>query len=135
VFLAALHAQLERDTTLGLFELRAGQPDSMDLIRSLTPRAVIFDLTMAQPDFAIPLLHEQPGLLLIGMDPSRDEMLVLSSRPVQALAVNDLVQLVLEETHRQENSAEGKQNLHSFQERNEANDANETLAGLGNHPL
>jgi hypothetical protein len=102
VFLAGIQAQLERDTTLELLALGAGQPEGMDLIRSLRPRAVVFDLTLEQPDFAVSLLREQPGPLLIGMDPSLDEMLVISTRPAQARAVNDLVQLILENSQTQE---------------------------------
>jgi hypothetical protein len=39
-------------------------------------------------------LRGQPGLLLIGVDPSSDEMLVLSSHPAQALSVVDLVKAI-----------------------------------------
>ena len=109
VFLAGIQAQLERDTTLELLALGAGQVDAMDRIRSLRPRAVIFDLTMDQPHFAIPLLHEQPELLLIGMDPSMNEMLVISTRPEKARAVNDLVQLILGSPPMKEKNSPEKQ--------------------------
>lgn len=102
LFLAGIQAQLERETTLELLALGAGQADALDLIRSLRPRAVLFDLTMDQPEFAIPCLRDQPGLLLIGMDPSLDEMLIFSTRPARARAVNDLVQLILEDSQTEE---------------------------------
>jgi hypothetical protein len=113
VFLAGIQAQLERDRTLELLALGAGQADAMNLIHSLRPRAVVFDLTMAQPDFAIPLLREQPDLLLIGMDPSLDEMLVISTRPAQARAVNDLVRLILEEAPYPDGARRGPDGVHS----------------------
>ena len=66
----------------------------MNLIRLHQPRAVLFDLAMGQPDFVVPLLREQPDLLLIGVDPSSNEMLVLSSHPAQALSISDLVEAI-----------------------------------------
>jgi hypothetical protein len=72
---------------------------------------------MDQPSFVIPMLREQPGLLMIGVDASSDEMLVLTSHPVQALAVCDLVHLILEASHFQERNSQGKQSGDSLRER------------------
>ncbi len=116
VFLAGIQAQLERDTALELLAIGAGQLDAIELICALKPRAVIFDLTMKQPDFAILLLREQPGLLLIGMDPSMDEMLVISTRPEKARAVNDLVRLILEDS--QDSQTQEMTSGDSLRERN-----------------
>jgi hypothetical protein len=49
----------------------------------------------------IAILRERPGLLLIGVDPSSDELLVLSSRPHQALSVADLVEVMQRESGRE----------------------------------
>ena len=57
------------------------------------PRALLFDLAEGQPDFAVALLLEQPSLPLIGVDPSSDELLVLSNQPAQALNLSDLIEL------------------------------------------
>ena len=100
IFLAGIKAQLEYDAVheydaaLELITIEAGCPDVADLVRARRPRAVLFDLNMAEPDFAIPLLRAQPGLLLIGVDPCSDEMLILSSHAVQALSVADLVNVI-----------------------------------------
>ena len=59
------------DAALTLIMIEAGCQDVADLVRVHRPRAVLFDLTMPQSDFAVPLLRQQPGLLLIGVDPSR----------------------------------------------------------------
>lgn len=98
VFLAGIRTELERAASLELITIEAGCPDVMNLIRTRQPRAVLFDLSMPQPDFAISLLRERPGLLLIGVDPSSDEMLVLSSHPAQALTMHDLMQLILQDS-------------------------------------
>jgi hypothetical protein len=39
-------------------------------------------------------LCKQPGLLLIGVDSSSNEMLALSSHPAQALSVTDLIKVI-----------------------------------------
>jgi hypothetical protein len=39
-------------------------------------------------------LHEQPGLLLIGVDPSSNELLVLSSQQERAVAMEDLLRVI-----------------------------------------
>jgi hypothetical protein len=100
VFLAGIKTELERAGSLELITMEAGGPDVADLILARRPRALLFDLTMPHPDFAIPLLRQQPGLLLIGVDPSSDDMLVLSSHPTQAVSMRDLKQLILQESEK-----------------------------------
>ncbi len=94
VFLAGIKVQLEQVPAFELITLEAVQTEVVDRIRACQPQAVIFDLTMGYPDFALSLLHEQPGLLLLGVDPNSNELLVLSSHPQQALSVSDLVQII-----------------------------------------
>ena len=55
-------------------------------MRACQSQAVIFDMSMRYPDFAISLLHEQPCILLIGVDPNSNELLVLSSQQKRAVA-------------------------------------------------
>jgi hypothetical protein len=93
VFLAGIQAELERAPTLELLTIESGRQDARELICNRQPRAVLFDLAEGQPDFAVVLLREQPGLLLIGVDPSSDELLVLSNQPAQALNLSDLIKL------------------------------------------
>lgn len=96
VFLAGIKTELERDRDLGLelLSVEAGCADVTHLIRERKPCAVLFDLGMDQPSFVIPMLREQPNLLLIGLDPSSDELLVLSNRPAQVLNLADLTELI-----------------------------------------
>jgi hypothetical protein len=96
VFLAGIKAELERNTVLELIVLEVGHPGVADLIRRCKPRAVLFDLSEGQPDFSVTLLHEQPGLLLIGVDPSSNDLLVLSSQPVQAHSLADLFNVIFQ---------------------------------------
>ncbi|MBV5331669.1 hypothetical protein JZU69_04695, partial [bacterium] len=63
-------------------------------IRTRKPCAVLFDMGTGPLDYAIQLLRRQPGLLLIGVDPSSNEMLVLSGHPAQALSMSDLIEVI-----------------------------------------
>lgn len=94
VFLAGIRAQLEQVPALELITLAAAQTNVVDWIRACQPQAVIFDLTLGYPDFALSLLHEQPGLLLIGVDPNSNQMLVLSGQQKRAVAVADLLKVI-----------------------------------------
>jgi hypothetical protein len=94
VLLAGIRAGLARETALELVAIADGQPGVTDLIRACHPRAVLFDLAVGQPEFAVALLREEPSLLLIGMDPSSDEILILSGRSTQALTLSDLLNAI-----------------------------------------
>ena len=94
IFLAGIKADLMGNRPFELITLEAGRPDAFDLICSLNPGAILFDLAAAQPNFVVSLLRRRPGLLLIGVDPSSDELLVLSSQLEQAHSMADLVKVI-----------------------------------------
>ena len=94
VFLAGIKAELEHDAAIELVAVEAGNPDVADLMRACNPRAVLFDLPVAQSDFAVTLLRAQPGLLLIGVDPASDDLLVLSGHQAHCLTTDDLIQMI-----------------------------------------
>ena len=58
------------------------------------PDVVIFDLAMAQPEFAMVLWKAQPRLLLIGVDLTTGQALVLSGQPSRLLTMDDLLQVI-----------------------------------------
>ncbi len=94
VFLAGLKAELKSRTALEPETVETGYPNAARLLRARSPDIVIFDLVAAQPDFAISLLRDWPGLLLIGVDPTSDNMLVLSGRQAPAVTTMDLMQVI-----------------------------------------
>lgn len=102
VFLAGIKAELERATALELLTIETGRADALELICTRQPRAVLFDLGTGPLDFVVSLLRGQPDLLVIGVDPSKDEILILSSQPVQARSMQDLTQLILEDSQSKE---------------------------------
>lgn len=97
VFLAGIKAQLEHITALELITLEAASTGVADKVRAYRPQAILFDLAMGYPDFAVPLLHDQPGLLLIGVDPNSNELLVLSGQQKRVSAVADLLKVIHKE--------------------------------------
>ena len=107
VFLAGIKAGLESDRELGLelVSVEDGCSHVAGMLRERKPCAVLFDLGMDLPGFAVAMLREVPRLLMIGIDASSDEMLVLTSHPVQALAVRDLIHLILDASKLQERNS------------------------------
>jgi hypothetical protein len=94
VFLAGLKAKLEQEPGIVLKTVDPGSTDVVEEIQYSKPCALIFDLAERQPDFTIGLLRKLPGLLVIGVNPSSDEVLVFSIHSVQALSVTDLLAVI-----------------------------------------
>ncbi len=94
VILAGIGTELQRHHRFDLITLQPGSPDALHRICSLEPRAVLFDLAALPPDSIVSLLRERPGLLLAGLDPSSDQVLVLSCRWVRAVAPADLLEMI-----------------------------------------
>ena len=94
VFLAGLKAGLEREAALKFLMVEAGAEEVAALVHQCHPRALLFDLAEGQPDFAVSLLREQEGLELIGVDPSSNELLILSSRSARGSSLQDVLDAI-----------------------------------------
>ena len=70
--------------------MEARRPDVTDPIRAHRPQAVLFDLAMAQPDFAVALLLKNPGLLLIGLDTESNRAVLVSGQKARSLTLNQI---------------------------------------------
>jgi hypothetical protein len=92
--IAGIVASLKADTTLEVLCVNLVSPNARQSLDENDLAAIVFDLgdPPLRPDFT--LLRNRPGLLLIGVDSSRNEMLVLSSYPAQALSMADLVRVI-----------------------------------------
>lgn len=93
VILGALEESLKRYPQMEICVLAPPFP-TVEELKAIAPDVVIFDASAPRPEAAFTLLETYPGLLLIGVDADRDEMLVLSSHPAQALSVADLVNVI-----------------------------------------
>ena len=94
LYMAGIATSLKADSTLNILCV---SPDSSTVPQNIDENdlaAIIFDLTDPAVKLDVAVLHNRPGLLLIGVDPSKDEILVLSSHPVQAHSMADLVKVI-----------------------------------------
>ena len=97
LFLPGIRAELVGRADFELLTVAADHPDAIGLIRQRGPAAVVFDLAAAQPDFSVALLQDRPELILIGVDPSSDKVLVLSGRQEQPASAADLLGVIRRE--------------------------------------
>jgi len=92
--MAGIVASLKADTTLEVICVHPDSPNARQSLDETDIAAIVFDLSDTPLLLDVTLLRDRPGLILIGVDPSRDEMLVLSSHPEQALSMADLVSVI-----------------------------------------
>jgi len=92
--MAGIIASLKADTTLEVLCVNLDSPNVRQSLDENDLAAIVFDLSDPPLRLDVTLLLDRPGLLLISVDPSRDEMLVLSSHPEQALSMADLVSVI-----------------------------------------
>jgi hypothetical protein len=95
LILEGVRAALEN--RLGLDVLVLDQPLDVSLaeLGAYCPDAIIFDVSAIRPDLLLSLF-QQPGPLLIGVDPETHQALVWSGRQAAAVATADLVQVITE---------------------------------------
>ncbi|MBK8047163.1 MAG: hypothetical protein IPK16_08605 [Anaerolineales bacterium] len=93
VFLAGLKAEFDRRSALDVVMIAGGCPGAAQRIVAFDPCAVLFDLCAEQPSFAIPLLYSCPNLMLIGVDPSSDQVLLLGGQRAAVGSAAAILQL------------------------------------------
>ncbi len=103
VILGTVEASLRRYPQIQIHVLSAPFP-TVEELEALTPDAILFDVAAPRPESALALLETRRGLLLIGLDPSSDGAVVLSSRPAVALSASDLLNMICPNDFTQENA-------------------------------
>ncbi len=91
---SAVGASLQACGDLELVRVAADLAGEAGRLSALAPAAVIFDRVTTRPELILALLDQFPQALLIGVNPSSDHVLVLSSRREWAVAPGDLVQVL-----------------------------------------
>lgn len=102
---SAVGASLQDCGDLQLVRLAAQPADPADTatrLSALAPAAIIFDRVTTRPELVLALLDLLPQALLIGVNPSSDHVLVLSSRREWAVAPADLLHVIAPETQKAE---------------------------------
>jgi hypothetical protein len=92
--MAGITTSLKEDQSLEVVCINPRSPTAQQSINELNPAAIAFDLSDPSIGVDVTLLSRMPGIVLIGVDPESDEILVLSGRPKQAQSVSDLVHVI-----------------------------------------
>ena len=98
--LAGIGACLKHVEGLDVLEIDPREPDARQRLEALTPEVILFDLLDPPNDLDMALLCSKPGLLLIGVDPSTDKVLILKGQCSSVMTVNELSQLISNQTDR-----------------------------------
>ena len=93
---ATVAASLNADQGLEVICVDPNSPTIRQYLRELNPAVIAFDLNDPPQSMEDILLRERPEVLLIGVDTTNDEILVLSSRPQQAHSASDLIGVIQE---------------------------------------
>lgn len=94
--LAGVTASLKLDGCLDVMFVNPQGPNARQCLEEFNPETIIFDLTDTPADLDIKLLRKRPGLLLIGVDPSSNEVLALTGKRNRVVTASELAQLVSE---------------------------------------
>lgn len=92
--MAGITASLRANLAVEVISLDPDVPGALQQIDEFTPTVMIFDRDTAPSNLVVSLLRKRPGLQLIGIDPSSNQLLVLSSHPTQALSVAELIEVI-----------------------------------------
>lgn len=92
--MAGLAASLQAVPNVTVLRVAADAAALAQTIDELAPAVVAFDLGEMPGDLAFTLLRNRPEIILIGVDPSSDRLLMLSGRQAQPVSGADLVRLI-----------------------------------------
>ncbi len=93
LILGAVGASLRNCLDAEIVPLSRPLPEAQEL-SAMSPDVVIFDLEGSLPEAKLSLLCGRPDLLLLGINSSNHEMLILSSHSAQARSIVDLVKVI-----------------------------------------
>jgi len=92
--LAGIFACLELDEDLEVKSIDPHDSLAKQSLDEFNPETILFDLNDPPNDLDMDLLQQRPGLLLIGVDPSCDEVLVLKGQRSRVVTAGELSQLI-----------------------------------------
>lgn len=92
--LAGVAACLKLDADLDVHLADPHQCCARAVLEAYNPDTIIYDLTDPPMDLDLTLLGDRPGTQLIGVDPSSDDVLVLTGKRSCAVTMGELAQLV-----------------------------------------
>ena len=95
--MAGIAASLNADANLNVVCIDAPNPDFRQSLNGLEPATILFDLTDPPSELDLVLLRDRPDLLLIGVNPSSDEVLVLSGQLHKVDSGRELAEIAIKD--------------------------------------
>ncbi len=92
--MSTVGASLRNQPKFQIQEIERLLPDTLRKLHASPPDVILFNIAATRPGFAITLLESHPKIMLIGVDITRNKMLVLSGEQSQFLTVDDLVHVI-----------------------------------------
>jgi hypothetical protein len=98
--LAGITASLKLDANLDVRWVDPHQCTAREVLAEYIPETIIYDLTDPPTDLDLVLLGDRPGTLLIGVDPSSNEVLMVTGQRSRVVTAGALAALVTEHGRR-----------------------------------
>jgi len=92
--LSGVAACLKLEAGLDVHLADTHQCSAREVLDAFNPKTIIYDLTDPPTDLDLALLADRPDTQLIGVDPSSDDVLVLTGKRSRVVTVNELANLV-----------------------------------------
>jgi len=92
--MAGIAASLKAEASLEVICLDPVESNIRQRLQEFNPKTIIFDCTVPHQELDLILMRIHPNLLLVGVDPSSDDALILSGQLTRVLSGCDLIRLV-----------------------------------------
>jgi len=102
--LAGIGACLKLEKGLDVVVVDPQSSFAKQLLAEANPEVILFDLSDPPNDLDMGLLRKRPDLLLIGVDPSSDEVLVFRGQRSRVVTAEELSHLISNQTDPQGNN-------------------------------
>jgi hypothetical protein len=94
LYMVSVAAALETDPRIEVVRANVAPEQLLERLRELAPAAVALDLADTPADLPLALVRDQPGTLLLGMDPGSNDLLLFAGRQATALGLDDFVNII-----------------------------------------
>ena len=92
--LSTIGACLQQKPEFRVVRIKGPLSDYLKKMGAARPEVILFDLATAKAHFAVSLMHHHPEIKLVGVDLTRNKMLVLSGESSRLLTIEDLVTVI-----------------------------------------
>jgi hypothetical protein len=94
LFLAGIALDLQKRSNIQVKTLDIASQQSRECLKDYDPHAILFDLAAIDPHFIFSILSQAPHVLVLGLDFSSKQVLMLSSQWCAGLTLGDLAHMI-----------------------------------------